>query len=132
MPYFLNLYELFSGRRKTDWVFKMDNQESEVEITHEEFNDILKNNEHVVVNFFAEWHMPCLMLTPVIEDLANELSQVRFVKINIDDNETLKDLHRVSTMPCVIIFKKGMEVTRVIGCNAADILEEKLRQCLGC
>ncbi len=110
----------------------MDNECSEVEVNCEEFNEIIKNNEHVVVNFFAEWHMPCLMLTPVIEDLASELSYVKFVKVNIEDNEQLKDTHKVSTMPCVIIFKNGQEISRVIGSHAADILEEKLRNCLSC
>lgn len=110
----------------------MEYEDSETEVTYEEFNEIIKNNEHVVVNFFAEWHMPCLMLTPVIEDLATQLNKVRFVKVNVDDNEDLKEMHKVSTMPCVIIFKNGQEMTRVIGCNAADILEEKLRKCLSC
>jgi len=110
----------------------MEDSESETEITNEEFYEIIKNNEHVVVNFFAEWHMPCLMLTPVIEDLALELNHVRFVNVNIEDNEELKEVHKVSTMPCVIIFKNGQEIARVIGCHAADILEEKLRQCLNC
>lgn len=110
----------------------MENTDSEIEVTTEEFREIVRNNEHVVVNFFAEWHMPCLMLTPVIEDLANELNNVRFVKVNVEDNEDLKEMHKVSTMPCVIIFKKGHEIGRVIGSHAADILEEKLRECLSC
>jgi thioredoxin 1 len=110
----------------------MDNTDSEIEVGLEEFNQIIKSNEHVVVNFFAEWHMPCLMLTPVIEGLASELNSVKFVKVNIEDNEELKNIHKISTMPCVIIFKKGQEATRVIGSHAADILEERLRHCLGC
>ncbi|MBS3079022.1 thioredoxin family protein [Candidatus Pacearchaeota archaeon] len=108
----------------------MESQESETEVTYEEFNDIIKNNEHVVVNFFAEWHMPCLMLSPVIEDLAEKLNHVRFISINIEDNAKLKDVHKVSTMPCVIIFKKGNEIARVIGCHAADILEDKVKEVL--
>lgn len=105
--------------------------DSEIEVTNEEFYAIVKSHEFVVVNFFAEWHMPCLMLTPVIEDLAVELKQVRFLKINVDDNDGLKEKHNVSTMPCVIIFKSGQEVERVTGGHAADIIEERLRKCLG-
>lgn len=110
----------------------MFNTDGEIEVTHEEFHDIVKSNDYVVVNFFAEWHMPCLMLTPVIEELANELSHIKFLKVNVEDNEELKEKHNVSSMPCVIIFKKGQEITRVIGCNAADVLEEKVRACLSC
>lgn len=103
----------------------------ETEVTHEEFEDILKTNEIVVVNFFAEWHMPCIMLAPVIEDLAEELKHIKFVKINIDDNEELKQKHNVSTMPCIIIIKSGQEIMRITGSHACDVLEEKIRICVG-
>jgi thioredoxin 1 len=106
--------------------------DSEVEVTYEEFNEIVKGHEIVVVNFFAEWHMPCIMLTPVIEDLALQLKNVRFVKVNVDDNEELKDKHKVSTMPCVVIFKNGEEIARIIGNHAVDILEQKVKECLSC
>lgn len=108
----------------------MDSVDVETEVTNEEFNSIIKQHEFVVVNFFAEWHMNCLMISPIIEDLACELNHVKFIKVNIDDNDELKEIHKVGVMPCVIVFKKGQEITRVIGCNAADILEEKLRGCL--
>ena len=61
---------------------------SEMEITGEEFLKIINNpDKPVVVNFFAEWHMPCLMLLPVIEDLASQMEEVKFVKINIEDKK---------------------------------------------
>jgi len=105
----------------------MDCGDFEIEVTREEFNEFIKENECVVVNFFAEWHMPCIMLTPVIEELASELKEVLFLKINIEDNEDLKNIHNISTMPCVLMFKNGKEIGRIIGCNAADILEQKVK-----
>jgi thioredoxin 1 len=110
----------------------MEEPDTEIEITDEEFNNIIKQHEFVVVNFFAEWHMNCLMITPIIEDLASKLTHVKFVKINIDDNEKLKDVHKIYIMPCVLVFKNGLEIARILGNNAADILEEKIRACLNC
>lgn len=108
----------------------MENTNSESEVTNEEFNEIIRSNNHVVVNFFAEWHMSCLMLTPIIEDLAEQLKNVRFIKINIEDNKELKEKHNIFSMPCVIIFKKGNEIERISGSHAADIIEEKIRSCV--
>jgi thioredoxin 1 len=57
---------------------------SEMEISAEEFDEVItSSNKLIVVNFFAEWHMPCLMFFPVIEDLAEQMKEVKFVKMNI-------------------------------------------------
>jgi thioredoxin 1 len=104
-----------------------------MEITYGEFNDVINNTPQiVVVNFFAEWCMPCLMLSPVIEDLAKELSGIKFVKINIDDNEELADNHNISTIPCLIIFKKGKEIDRLVGARTYEAIEERLRKHIFC
>ena len=56
----------------------MENNESAMEISDQEFNEIIKNGHKlVVVDFFAEWCMPCLMLSPVIEELAEEMKEVK-------------------------------------------------------
>jgi len=105
--------------------------DSEMEITDEEFHDIV-NNSHklVVVDFFAEWCMPCLMISPIIEDLASEMKEVKFVKINVDDNSELAQKHNVSSIPCLVVFKNGCETCRVVGAHSAEVIEEKVRGCL--
>ena len=105
--------------------------DSEMEITNEEFNEII-NNSHklVVVDFFAEWCMPCLMLAPIIEDLAEEMKEVKFVKINIDDNSELARKYDISSIPCLVVFKDGEEVDRIIGGRPADEIEGKIKKWL--
>ncbi|MFA5857308.1 MAG: thioredoxin [Candidatus Pacearchaeota archaeon] len=102
---------------------------SEVELTEEEFNKII-NNSHdlVVVDFFAEWCMPCLMLSPIIEDLSEQMSEVKFVKINIDENENLASKFRVSSVPCLVIFKNGKEAGRIVGAHSSEVIEERIVQ----
>jgi len=99
-----------------------------MEISEEEFNKII-NNSHklVVVDFFAEWCMPCLMQSPIIEDLAVQLKDVKFVKINKEDNTELVSKYNITSIPCLVVFKEGKEVERIIGTHSAEIIEKKIR-----
>jgi len=101
----------------------------EMEVTDEEFNSLI-NNSHklVVVDFFAEWCMPCIMLAPIVDELANSMKEVKFVKINIDDNQRLAGKYKVASIPTLIIFKEGEEVDRMVGGQTADVLEEKIKK----
>ena len=104
---------------------------ADMEISEEEFNKII-NNSHklVVVEFFAEWCMPCLMQSPIIEDLALQMKEVKFVKINKEDNRELVSKYGVSSIPCLVVFKEGKEVERIIGTHSAEIIEKKIKGCL--
>lgn len=107
----------------------MGNQNyADMEISEEEFNKII-NNSHklVVVEFFAEWCMPCLMISPIIEDLALQMKEVKFVKINKEDNSELVSKYSVTSIPCLIVFKEGKEVERIIGTHSADVIEKKIK-----
>ena len=101
--------------------------DSAMEITNHEFKDII-NNSHklVVVDFFADWCMPCLMLTPVLEELADNMKEVKFVKINVDDNQELSRKYEVRSIPCLIIFKDGKEVDRIIGNRTREEIERRI------
>ncbi|VVB77614.1 Thiol:disulfide interchange protein DsbD [uncultured archaeon] len=107
----------------------MAGKESEMELTGEEFNEII-NNSHklVVVDFFAEWCMPCLMISPIIEELAETMKEVKFVKLNVDDNSDLAEKYRVSNIPCLIIFKSGKEASRIVGAHSAEAIEVKIQE----
>jgi thioredoxin 1 len=108
----------------------VNGNDSEVEVTSEEFNEIVKNNNIVVANFYAEWHMSCLMISPVLEDLAEQMKHVMFVKINIDDNEDLAEKHGISTMPCLVVFRNGLEIHRITGSHSPELIETKIKGCL--
>ena len=105
--------------------------DSAMEVTEQEFDELI-NNSHklVVVDFFAEWCMPCLMIAPVIEELAKEMKQVKFVKINLDDNQELARKYNVSSIPCLIIFKDGKAIDRIIGAQPRENIEKKIGEWL--
>ncbi len=73
--------------------------------------------------------MPCLMLSPILEEIAESdlMKEVKFAKINIDDNQELARKYNISSIPCLIIFKDGKEVGRIIGAQTGEIIEEKIK-----
>jgi len=68
-----------------------------------------------LVDFYADWCGPCRMLSPIVEDLSNEVNDVNFVKVNVDDDPELASLFGVRSIPTLILFKNGQEVDRIIG-----------------
>lgn len=95
------------------------------EIYQEEFTEKVINSPNiVVVDFFANWCGPCKMLSPVLEELESQNSDVDFFKVNIDENPSLADNFEVRTIPNVVIFKNGMVVDRSIGFKTAEQLQE--------
>ena len=105
--------------------------DSEMEITNQEFNEIINNGHKlVVVDFFAEWCMPCLMLAPIIDELADKIKEVKFVKINVDDNQEISSKYKISSIPCLIVFKDGEETERIIGAQDGETIEGKIREYL--
>lgn len=87
-----------------------------LEIKSEAFEtEVLKSSEKVLVDFYADWCGPCKMLRPLLEKIAETHDDIKFVSINIDDNEDLADEYNVTVIPCLVIFKKGKEIKRDVG-----------------
>ncbi len=87
-----------------------------VKATAANFDDILSKHEHVVVDFWAEWCMPCRMIAPIIEELAREYAgKVVFVKLNTDENPRIAARYSISAIPTLIFFRNGRPVDQVVG-----------------
>lgn len=96
------------------------------ELSNGEFNDFVKEG-FVVVDFFADGCMPCLMMAPVVEELSEQMKgKVRFGKVNVGDNNELAQKFNVSSIPNFTFFKDGRVVGQVIGAVSKDELEEKI------
>lgn len=84
-----------------------------------------------LVDFYAEWCMPCLMMAPVLDELAETFKgKIKFGKINVDDAGELAQKFQVSSIPNMILFKDGEIVEKFIGAQSADEFEEKLKKFL--
>jgi len=98
------------------------------ELTNGEFEEFTKEGL-AVVDFFAEWCMPCLVMAPVIEELAEKLKgKVKFGKVNVEDNQALAQKFNVSSIPNIFILKNGKVVGQSIGSVSSEDLEEKLKK----
>ena len=78
--------------------------------------DVLSSDQPVLVDFWAPWCGPCKMLAPVVEKVAAAHDgRVKFVKLNTDENPSLSGEYQVQGLPCLILFKGGKPVDRIVG-----------------
>jgi thioredoxin 2 len=85
----------------------------------------------VVVDFWAPWCGPCRTVGPLIEQLAGERRDIRFAKLNVDDNPHTTQAFGVQGIPAILFFRDGEERGRVVGAVPRPKLEEAIRQYLG-
>lgn len=92
-----------------------------------EYDAILKDNEKVFVDFYADWCGPCKMVGPVVEQLSNEISDVAFVKVNVDEHPQIAQRYGVMSIPTMIAFKNGQAVKTMVGFKPKEALEEMIQ-----
>jgi thioredoxin len=83
-----------------------------------------------VVDFWAAWCGPCRMIAPVIEELAAERPEVRFGKLNVDENPRTATAFKVQGIPLLVFFKDGVERGRVVGAVPRQRIESAIAQYL--
>lgn len=82
-----------------------------------EFQEALKHDGLVVVDFFATWCGPCKMIAPLLDKFSKEYPSAKFVKVDVDEVGEVAQEYEVSSMPTIIFFKNGEIVQKVIGAN---------------
>ena len=88
------------------------------------FNNAIANGT-ALVDFYADWCGPCRMVSPIVDEIAEERSDITVGKVNVDDENALAMKYSVMSIPTLIVFKDGQEKTRIVGARPkAAILAE--------
>ena len=102
-----------------------------LEITDANFETLLKEDKPLVVDFWAEWCGPCLMIAPIISELAEEYAgKINIGKMNVDENSEIVGQFGIRNIPTVLFFKNGELVDKHVGAAQKSILEDKLKSLL--
>ncbi len=90
---------------------------AEFVVTAENFEEkVLKADKPVLVDFWANWCMPCRMLSPLVSQIAEEKADTLYVgKADVDELSDLASQYRINSIPCLILFKDGKEAGRSVG-----------------
>ena len=98
------------------------------ELTGSEFNSFIGEGL-VLVDFFADWCMPCIMMAPVIEELSKRFKgKIKFGKIDVDENQAIAQKFKIVSIPNFILFKDGEIIERFVGAMPLEDFEEKLKK----
>lgn len=88
-------------------------------INNESFNDVLKD-KIVFVDFFAKWCGPCKMISPIIDEISENIKDVTFIKVDVDESSELANMFGVMSIPTLLLFKEGKLVNKSVGFMSKD------------
>ena len=98
-----------------------------INLNKDSFHETIKEGK-TLVDFWATWCGPCIQQGPIVEELANKVSdpQIKVAKLDVDSNQELAAEYSVMSIPTIIIFENGEEKERLVGLQPLNILEKAL------
>lgn len=101
---------------------------SVLKVTAETFEDeVLKADQKVLVDFYADWCGPCKMMAPAVEEISEEVSDVKVCKLNIDEDIEIAQKYGVMSIPTFIVFENGEVVNKDLGAKPKSALVALLK-----
>ena len=102
-----------------------------IDVTAENFNDVINNNEFVIVDFWAPWCGPCKGFAPVYEELSEKYPDIVFAKINTEDEQQLAGEFQIRSIPTLMLFREQIILFSQPGALQGSQLEQVIEQAQG-
>ena len=101
-----------------------------VNLNDQNFNEFIKKTDQLVlIDFWAEWCWPCKMLSPLIAKIADDFKgKIEVGELNLDESPLIANFYKVEAIPCLIFFKKGKEIKRLIGLQPINMIIEEINK----
>ena len=99
-------------------------------LTEKNFDKIVNSGKVVLVDFWAEWCMPCKMIGPIFEELTNEMDadKVTFTKCDVDTERNIAVKYSITSIPSILFFKDGQAMDQVVGAVPKRVLVDKINE----
>lgn len=96
------------------------------QIDSKEFKEVIKEGK-IVVDLFATWCGPCKMLSPIMDEMSEEITTTKFYKIDVDDNEDVAREYNVMSIPTILVFENGNLVNTIVGLRGKEYLVDQFK-----
>lgn len=100
-----------------------------LDLSEADFVDYIREGR-TLIDFYANWCKPCIAMEPVLHALSEKYPEIKFGKVNVDNNPDVTNAYRVSSLPNFILFKEGVPIEQIVGARSFNRLEERLLEFL--